>query len=264
MSDDFTPINIQAETSKEEDTPQVVDKLISSQEVAEPEIQTWTWGDLPQTVEHERQAREEAIYAEIEEKLQPQIQQQAEVLKQEVFSQAQKEGFDAGYEEGKKLGQQEGKDIALAQAQESLAEQKQEFQKLLESMQAPYRLLENHVFEELTSLALHIAEEVIQKEVSGQPEWLQHIIDQALEVLGDDLSPVDIKLNPQDLALLESLEQGFPEHWNLKASDKVSAGTCQVQQRDSSIEHNWKNRFESMSVKLQAQAVSDQDSSSEP
>jgi len=240
-----------------EEAPQAVEKIISASEIAAPEIQTWKMHNLASQVDLKIDQKESEVYSELERKRQSEVSLQAEILKKEAYEEAKKTGFDAGYIEGKKLGEQEAKDIALAEAEVQLSAKIESLDALLKSLNTPYDLLKTQVFEHLSSLALHIAEEVIQQQITDKPDWVMQMIHQAIDVLGDDLSPLKVMLNPKDFELIQSLQTGFSEHWSVKADEKVEAGTCQVKQNHSSIEHNWKNRFESMSVKLQAQAIAE-------
>lgn len=254
--------DVYAKPEKSEgDEPETVAKLIPSSEVAEPEIQTWPLNNLVRDADQKVKDQEQAVYSQLEKKLQPEIKRQTEILKKEAYESAKKEGFDAGYNEGKKLGEQEARDIALAESETKLNEQLERLESLLSSLEAPYKLLESQVFEHLSSLALHVAQEVIQQQISQKPEWVMKTIQEAIDALGDDLSPLEITLNPEDYVLIQSMKSSFLDSWKVKMSDKVDAGTCQVKQHNSSIEHNWKNRFESMSVKLQAQAVAEKSGS---
>ena len=239
------------------DEPQAIEKIISASEVAEPEVQTWAMHNLVAEVDPQVAAREREVYSELEKKLQPEVNRQTEILKKEAYEEAKKSGFDAGYLEGKELGQHEAKEIALAQAETELAQKIESLDALLNSLNVPYKLIETQVFEHLSSLALHIAEEVIQQQITDKPDWIMQMIHQAVAMLNDDLSPLKITLNPKDFELIESLKTGFPKKWSLKGDEKVEQGTCQIKQGHSSIEHNWKNRFESMSVKLQTQAIAE-------
>jgi len=243
--------------TKIDEAPQEVASIIPASEVATPEVHAWAMQNFVKEVDSQVQAREREVYSQIEKKLQPEINRQTEILKKEAYEEAKKAGFDAGYDEGKKLGEQEARDITIAEAETQLSAKIECLEALLTSLNAPYKLIKNQVFEHVSSLALHIAEEVIQQQITEKPEWIMQAIHQAVEVLDDDLSPLVIELNPADFELIESIQTGFSEHWSVKASDKVSVGTCQVKQNFSSIEHNWKNRFESMSVKLEAQAVAE-------
>ncbi len=259
MSDDFKATIYTR--SEQDDSEQEVTKLISAAEVESPEIQTWDLHDLSKEKDPQQIQREQAIYSEIEKKLQPEINRQTEILKKEAYDAAQKEGFDAGYTEGKALGVQEAKEIALAESETELTKQVDRLESILHSFDAPYQLLEQQVFDHLSALALHIAEEVIQQTISEKPEWILKIIHESVEALGDDLSPLEITLNPKDVELIQSVKESFAEHWRVNGSDRVEIGSCQVKQRNSSVEHDWKNRFESMSVKLQAQAVAEKSDS---
>ncbi|WP_373018363.1 FliH/SctL family protein [Thiomicrorhabdus sp.] len=239
------------------DEPQELAKVIPAKEVAKPQIRAWKLNNLVKEAEQKEIEKEQRVYDDLKQKLQPEINRQTEVLKKEAYELAKQEGFDAGYAEGKALGQQEAKDIALAEAEAALAPKVEQLDALLVSLDKPYKLLEKKVFEHLSSLALHIAEEVIQQHITDSPEWIVKIIHEAVAALNDSMNPIEISLNPHDFELISQYGSSFAEHWKVSSSDAVAVGTCRVKQGFSSIEHNWHHRFESMSVKLQAEAVAD-------
>lgn len=247
---------LQEDKGHGDEAPDVV-TLISGTELEQPEIKRWALHSLQHEVDPKVQAREQEVYSELEKKIQPEIDRQTEILKKEAYEEAKNAGFDAGYKDGKVLGQQEAKDIALAQSETQLAEKMASLDALLESLSAPYKLIETEVFEQLSSLALHIAEEVIQQKITDNTEWILQTIHQAIEALSDDLSPLEIVLNPADFELVSDVQPEFSDHWSVKEDEKIERGACQVKQNHSSVEHNWRNRFESMSLKLQTQAVAE-------
>lgn len=232
--------------------------VIPAKQVAAPEIRPWTLNNLEEEERFKALETEQKVYEEIQERLKPEIQRQTEVLKKEAYEEAKREGFDAGFEEGKKLGQQEAKEIALAEAERQLAGELERMDGVISSLNAPYKLLENKVYESLTHLALQVAEEVIQQETKGRSEWVSKIIREAVNTLNDSLAPVDVFLHPNDLKLIETHSDAVAKNWRLHAEEAISEGTCRVKQDFSSIDHNWKNRFQTMAVKLQAQAVAEE------
>lgn len=248
-------LSVDSSTESVAEEPQEVVSIITASELEDPQVKTWELHNLIHEIDPITQENERAAYSEIEKKLQPEITRQTEVLKKEAYEGAKAKGFDAGYSDGKVLGQQEAKDIALAESEARLTEKMASLDALLASLNDPYKLIETQVFEHLSSLALHIAEEVVQQKITGNSEWIMQTIHQAIEVLNDDLMPLEITLNPADFELVNSLQTGFSEHWSTKSDEKVEQGTCQVKQGYASIEHNWKERFENMSLKLQAQAA---------
>jgi len=244
---------------KQEPTDEVaqeVASLIPAKEVPQPEVRAWKLSNLEFEAIHKEASTEQAVYDEIKQKMQPEINRQTEVLKKEAYELAKQEGFDAGYAEGKVLGEQEAKEIALAEAQTALENKIQTMDSLLKSFNAPYEFLEQKVFENLADLALNMAEEVIQKEISQlSSEWVVKIVNESISALNDTSQPIEIFLHPEDLSLIQTHAAAFSENWNFQPSEDVTAGTCQIKQGFSSVEHDWKNRFASMSVKLQAQAL---------
>lgn len=247
--------SVKQETSDE--VAQEMASIIPAKEVPQPDVRAWKLSNLEFEAVQKKASTEQAVYDDIKQKMQPEINRQTEVLKKEAYELAKQEGFDAGYAEGKVLGQQEAKEIALAEAQTALEAKIETLDSLLTSFNAPYEFLEQKVFENLTQLAIKVAEEVIQKEISeSSSDWVVQIVNESIAALNDSTQPLEIVLNPEDLSLIQTHGKALAENWNFKASEEVPVGTCQVKQGFSSVEHDWKNRFASMSVKLQAQALS--------
>lgn len=240
-----------------DDAPEVA-TLIQAKDINAPQIRAWQLSNLAEEDKQKAQAVEEQVVAKIKAQIQPEITRQTELLKKEAFEAAKREGFDQGYAEGKALGEQEGREIALAEAKEALLPEIERMHTLLSALNAPYERLEANVFENLVNLAVHLAEEVIEQAVQGSSDWMLKIIRDSVGLLQDDLSPIEITLNPQDLLLIETHGGEFAKHWHLQGDPDVALGTCRIKQGFSSVEHNWKNRFETMSVKLQAQALAEQ------
>lgn len=242
-----------------EETPEVA-KLIQAKDLEQPSIRTWKLSNLADEDKQQDKAVEAQVYAKIKEQMQPEITRQTELLKKEAFEEAKRAGFDAGYAEGKALGEQEGKEIALAESKETLLPEIERLQAILKSFSTPYERLEANVFENLVKLTLQIAEEVIEQELQQNSDWILKIVQDSVKVLQDDLSPIEIVLNPQDVLLIETHHPEFCKNWQVIGDHDVALGSCRVKQGFSTVEHNWKNRFETMSVKLQAQALAEQSS----
>lgn len=234
-----------------------VAQVIPGKTFSSPDIQTWQPGNLEAEEAEQQSQVEQKAYDDLQEKMRPEILQQTELLKKEAYEEAKQTGFDSGYEEGKKIGQEEAREIALDEARQALMPKIEQLDALLHSLNTPYQLLEKKVFGNLSNLAIHLAEEVIQQEIHQKPEWVMKMIGEAVTALNDSASPIEVRLNPQDYQLIADQQNEFAENWTVTQSDQVATGTCQVKQGVSSVDHNWKNRFENMRVKLQAQAVAE-------
>ncbi len=119
---------------------------------------------------------------------------------------AYQKGFYQGREEGMRLGQEEIKPYV----------------NLIEGIVKEWEERKEHFFEEnelvVVRLAFEIAKKVVHQEISANPDLILYVVREALKKAAGSQNLV-IKLNPQDVAVLESgKEERLPE---LKKFDKV-------------------------------------------
>lgn len=233
----------------------VLTRLVSSDGFANATVETWQPNRFDLNEPHEKREVSEPsnVQAESasEETTEVDIKaetQKAEILTKEAYELASKEGYQSGFEkglsEGAEQGRTEAKALSLQVNDEALSPKLAQLDAFLLLLKQPYDQLEKQVFLELTEFALHIAERVIQKEVSANEEWVFEAIQEAIKTLPDESKPFSIELHPEDLEALNTLNHSAIEAWKLVENPTFLQGTCLVKQENSSVLNSWKNRFD--------------------
>lgn len=165
-----------------------------------------------------------------------------EVVRQQGYTQGYSEGFTQGHAQATLEGQRQitefmatkGSDTAKRMA--SLVEASQ--QQLAESEQ----LIARGVLE----LACELAQQVLRRELSVNPNVLQPVVREALGMLTADAKSAVVRLNPLDMEVLdEALKLEFANlNLNYVADPAVSAGGCLIESAgavvDATLEKRWK------------------------
>ena len=180
----------------------------------------------------------------------PELKKQAELLKKEAYEKAYRQGYEEGMQQGAETGREEAKALVLHENSEALTPKLEQLDALLSTLSTPYEKLEQQVFSELTDLALHIAQQVIQQEVQQHQAWLVDTVQQAIMALPDDSKRFIVELHPEDLSFLNTLENPLVETWSLKANEALLQGSCCVKKGDSSVLKSWKTRFDEIAQQL--------------
>ncbi|VAW48531.1 hypothetical protein MNBD_GAMMA04-1540 [hydrothermal vent metagenome] len=242
----------------------VLTRLLSSDGLATSKIETWQLNQFEQfdlNKPEETAEVSEALYRQVKQEIEPELKQQAELLKKEAYDLAYQKGYQEGFSEGSEKGRSEAKELALQAHKEALTEKLTELDALLSIFKQPYEQLENQVFSELTDLALHVAYQVTQKEISVDKTWVLEAVQEAVNTLPDDSKDFLIELSSEDLSLLQSLDHPMVAQWNLKLNASLAQGVCVVKQGNSSVLNSWKARFDGLSNQILTRTPSSQNPS---
>ena len=244
---------VRSDAADDKQEEPVLTRLVSSGGLASSKIEAWQLSQFEQfdvskpEVEPEISAE---LYRQVQQKIEPELKQQAELLKKEAYDLAYQKGYQEGFDEGSEKGRVEAKELALQSHNEALSAKLTELDALLSMFKQPYDQLETQVLSELSGLALHIAYEVTQKEVSAHKEWVLEAVQEAVQVLPDDSKEFFIELSSVDFELLQSLDHPMVSQWDLKVNNTLDQGTCVIKQGNSSILNSWKARFDEVASQL--------------
>jgi len=165
-----------------------------------------------------------------------------EQAREEIARQAgYAEGFAQGHAQGALEGQQHLDEYIATQGQETA----REFGQLFESANAGIAEAQQVMAKGVLELACELARQVLRHELSNNPNALQPVIREALSVLSTDSKAALVRLNPQDLDVLEEvLRQEFSSlSLTLLADSSITRGGCLVEAAgtvvDGTIEKRW-------------------------
>ena len=131
-----------------------------------------------------------------------------------------------GYDEGYAQGRQE----ALAAGRQELQAQVAILQQLMQTLTAPFTELDEAVETELLSLALVVAQRVIRRELTTDPELVLSIIRESVALLPVASRRISLQMHPEDARLVREhlsvpIEEG---QWQIVEDAACARGSCIV------------------------------------
>lgn len=204
-------------------------------EAKKPVIETPAEPDFPKlTLEELEQIRQDAFDEGIK-----QGHEQGYI---DGFEKGVGEGKEAGYREGLELGRTQGFEEIKPLIEEKLALLGQIF----DAMQTPLKRIDEQAEKQVVHLAAMLAEAVIFKQLSIEPELILQAMKKAMDALPLNDVKIRIHLNPEDLELVKDSygeevlrEQG----WHLVPEPTLQRGGCEIKTPQSSIDMTVKNRI---------------------
>lgn len=141
------------------------------------------------------------------------------------------EGLAKGLEEGQKKGYEKGLGEGLQEGRDIIQQQKEQWQVINGSLQAPLTLIEDELEKELTQLAVALARSVIRTETQINSNVVFEALKSGLKVLPIQEQHYQIHLNPQDLTLVKQhfSEAEIQQHnWVLVEALEQERGGCEI------------------------------------
>jgi flagellar assembly protein FliH len=174
----------------------------------------------------------------------------AEAEHQALLLQAQEDALAQGHAEGAEQGRSEAErewqqrmDDYVSGEGRNVA---QRMHQLVGALDASLGDLQQKMAQELLQLASDIARQVVRQELASNPQALLPVVREALDMLVTEGRPAVVRLNPQDLEVLEEpLREEFGQgklQWQADAS--IAGGDCVVESGgtviDGSIDKRWR------------------------
>jgi len=153
-----------------------------------------------------------------------------------IIQQAQNDGFQTGYAEGQAKARDEAQRLARAAGR----------------IDAALSGLDAGIADELLTLALELARQVVRSEIGARPESLLEVVRQALGQLPHQHAA--IYLNPDDASLVRSYLGDQLSHagHRIHEDHKLVRGDCVVEaggsQLDATVATRWRRVLESLGV----------------
>jgi len=163
-----------------------------------------------------------------------------------LYDEARANGYSLGYREGLEAGQQ-----AMATM---VTETTGQFAELLGNLQTSLAHLDQHVADQVLSVALEVAAQVLRGAINTRAELLLPVIREALAALPLHHAHAILHLNPADATLIREQigEQLSQTGAQIIDDPDISVGGCLVvagaSEVDATIETRWKRVLESIGV----------------
>lgn len=165
----------------------------------------------------------------------------------ETLSSSREEARRAGWEQGLSEGRQAARGELRLQADR--------FQHLIEQLAEPLAQSDQAVQDELVQLAVAIARQVVQRELTTQPEQIRDVVTQALAALPAGNRQVRVHLHPEDAHLLvEHLDAHDGVSWKIIEDASLTRGGCVVDTGATRIDARLETRLQDILARLHSHA----------
>ncbi len=167
----------------------------------------------------------------------------------------QAEGYKAGYDSGEQEGLSAGNKAGMLAAQqaeeERISAELAPLAELLTQIKAVLGQQTDDLQSGLVALATRIARNVIDAELTLNPDHIQNLVHAAVQALPNADERFTLELNPEDEALVKRIAE---PHWNLVPTASVSRGGCIIRTRFSYVDYSLEHRYRQQVSNLLAHA----------
>lgn len=158
-----------------------------------------------------------------------------------IEKQAHQEGFDQGHKEG------------LEAAQKEIAAQTQRLNQIIRALAEPLQAADQQVEQELISLAMAVARQIIRRELQTEPEQIVAVVREAMAELPSSARNIRIFLHPDDAVLVRealNTEEAETAPWKIVEELALTRGGCRVESDTSTVEASLEKRLNTILAEL--------------
>ena len=209
-----------------------VDEVMWAEQAEGFEVETWEppyFGELPQRepeVEHHLPTAAEVA-----------------AIEEAAREAGHAAGFDQGYREGSERGQREAEQETQARADRELKASVAALESIARELADPLESAADDLEPELLTLVTTLAERVIMAELDSRAELVRGVLHQALGKLPARHVQVRVRVNPEDLAVVEAYAEDQGENIRWLADAEVTRGGCLVESGPSRIDASVETRI---------------------
>ncbi|MEO8407734.1 MAG: flagellar assembly protein FliH, partial [Oxalobacteraceae bacterium] len=162
--------------------------------------------------------------------------------------QAQQNGAAEGHRQGFSQGHDEGYAAGLAQVQE----QAQALRTLLLALPAALRVAEREVADDLLTLALDIARQVVRHALPAEPQPLLTLVRELLHTEPVLSGTPRLLLHADDVALVQQhlADDLQAAGWRIRTDPAITRGGCRVHAASGSLDATLETRWERVAAAL--------------
>ncbi len=213
-----------------------------------------TWRDLENfSAKVSEQEKAPVLTVEEIENMQQQAYKEAfEQGRQEGFKQGHEQGFKHGQEEGFKQGYEDGQKQGFEEKSKVLKQQISDFNRLMESLNEPFKQLDERVEKALLDLVIGIATQLIRREIKTDSGQIVAVVKEAIKALPVANQNVILKLHPEDAALvIDALKLDTESaQWRIEEDPLLTRGGCIVESGASHVDASVENRLAAIVAKM--------------
>ncbi len=169
--------------------------------------------------------------------------EELEAIQQQAWQEGYDEGKQQGQEDGLKEGRlkgaeaglqdglEQGRSEGIAAGVEEIQQRCQRLDEIIAQLQAPLQAMDEQMERELVTLAMKLAQAVVQVELTQSPQAVLQALHIGVGALPQQRQSITIQANAEDLALIEQsygTEELAKRDWQLQLEPSLSTGSLEV------------------------------------
>ncbi len=165
------------------------------------------------------------------------------------------DALSSSREEARRVGWEQGLSEGRQAARGELRLQADRLQHLIEQLASPLAQTGQDVQDELVQLAMAVARQIVQRELSTQPEQIRDVVTQAIAALPAGNRHLRIHLHPEDAHLLaEHMDAHDGGSWKIIEDASLARGGCVIDTGATRIDARLETRLQDILARLQSHA----------
>ena len=157
-------------------------------------------------------------------------------------------------EQWRKDAEAEGFAEGLKKAEEEALALRQRLLKLIEFLENPLQALNEEVEQQLTQLAVSLAQQLVRRELRVEPGEIVGLIRDSVKLLPANARKINILINPEDASLVRSALSIDPnddeQSWKLIEDPIITRGGCEIKTETSIINVTLENRLSELAASV--------------
>ncbi|OWS70433.1 FliH/SctL family protein [Polynucleobacter campilacus] len=154
-----------------------------------------------------------------------------------------KEILDKAYLDGYDRGMKSGHEAGMNMANEKLAAEQADLKNLINGFSNTAKEKSKVLCEDVLALSLDIAKAMLKEHLKINQEAILPILRQATNSLIDSEGPLHLKLNPEDVQIVQKYLQAELSNWQIEEDIRIERGACIIETSGNTVDATHENRW---------------------
>ena len=154
-----------------------------------------------------------------------------------------KEILDKAYLDGYDRGMRSGHEAGMNMANEKLAVEQADLKNLMNGFSNTAKEKSKVLCEDVLALSLDIAKAMLKEHLKINQEAILPILRQATNSLIDSEGPLHLKLNPEDVQIVQKYLQAELSNWQIEEDIRIERGACIIETSGNTVDATHENRW---------------------
>jgi flagellar assembly protein FliH len=154
-----------------------------------------------------------------------------------------KEILDKAYLDGYDRGMKSGHEAGMNMANEKLAVEQADLKNLMNGFSNTAKEKSKVLCEDVLALSLDIAKAMLKEHLKINQEAILTILRQATNSLIDSEGPLHLKLNPEDVQIVQKYLQAELSNWQIEEDIRIERGACIIETSGNTVDATHENRW---------------------